>query len=148
MDLGMMQTIVGGICGGSLMGMIEFLIRRHDDKKNQYGDILNAIQRLDEKINTLDRKIDSVDAKGDERNTVSARVRLLRFEDELQEEKRHSKDSWDQAISDADIYENYCEEHPSFKNGQTEATIKHIRDEYAKRLEKRDWGFVNTDLTE
>ena len=139
MDLGMMQTIVGGICGGSLMGMVEFLIRRHDDKKNQYGEILIAIQKLDDKINELDRKVDDVSAKGDERNTVLARVRLLQFEDELQEGKKHSKDAWQQAISDADLYEEYCADHPTFKNGQTEATIKHIRMGYEERLEKRDW---------
>lgn len=139
MDTGLMQTIVGCIFGGGLIGLVEFLIRRHDDKVNQYGDILAAIQKLDDKINSLDRKVNEVDAKGDERYTISARVRILRFEDELQEGKRHSKDSWDQVISDADIYNAYCDTHPGFKNGQTEATVKHIRDEYEKRLEKHDF---------
>lgn len=140
MDLGLMQTIVGGVLGGSLMGMIEFLIRRHDEKNNRHDEILEAIARLDEKINSVEQAVKDVDAKGDERYTLQARVRMLRFEDELQEGRYHSKDSWDQAISDCDIYKLYCSNHPGFKNGQTAATEEHIRTEYAQRLEKKDWS--------
>ena len=96
---------------------------------------------MNERFDTLDRKIDTVDAKSDERFAISARVRILRFEDELQEERKHSKDSWDQVMSDIDYYEAYCGEHKDFKNNQTVATVEHIQHGYRERLEKRDFTY-------
>jgi hypothetical protein len=56
---------------------------------------------------------------------------------------RHSKDAWDQVMSDIDYYKKYTEpgKHPDFKNGQTEATIEHIEHGYRERLEKRDFTY-------
>jgi hypothetical protein len=45
-------------------------------------------------------------------------------------------------MSDVDFYEKYTEpgKHPDFKNGQTAATIEHIKHGYGERLEKHDWS--------
>lgn len=127
-----LQTIFGGLLGGGLIGLIEFLIRRKDDKEEK-NDII--LKKLDE----LDRKIGQVEAKADERGAVESRVRILRFEDELQEGRRHSKDSFDQCLSDITYYEQHCEEHPKFRNNQTQATVEHIKAVYTERLEKHDF---------
>ena len=140
-------TVVGGLLGGGLIAFIQFLITRHDNKHDKFKGITDAINDLSEKaktrFNTLDEKIDMVESKGDERFAISARVRILRFEDELQEGRKHSKDSWDQVMSDIDFYVNYTEpgKHPEFKNHQTQATIEHIKHGYADRLEKRDFTY-------
>lgn len=94
---------------------------------------------INAKIDSLDKKIDALEKKEDMRDAVNKRVRILRFEDELQGEKRHSKDSFDQVMSDITDYDQYCAEHPKFKNNQTEATVTHIKKVYAERLEKRDF---------
>ena len=119
--------------------------QRNDSKHDKMEEVNKSIRALSEKakerFDVLDRKIDTVNAKGDERFAVSSRVRILRFEDELQEKRKHSKDSWDQAMSDIDYYENYCQAHPKFKNNQTVATVEHIKNGYMERLEKRDWSY-------
>ena len=132
---------------GSLLVFVQFLIQRKDSRADKNDKVLDAIDRLDGKINDLEKSIAIVDQKSDRRNAVVTRVRILRFEDELQEGKKHSKDSWDQVISDCDSYDLYCHGdgtdehpgHPDFKNGQTEATVKHIRHLYDERIEKGDF---------
>ena len=143
MDL--FTTLVGVLLGGGVLAFVQFLIQRNDSKHDKMEEVSKSIRALSEDIkerfDVLDRKIDTVNAKGDERFAVSSRVRILRFEDELQEKRKHSKDSWDQAMSDIDYYENYCQAHPKFKNNQTVATVEHIKHGYSERLEKRDWSY-------
>jgi len=102
----------------------------------------SAIGRLIGKflgITGLSKKFDALEEKVDENQAKTIRVRILRFGDELNEGRYHSKDSWDQCMDDIDAYETYVDKHPFFKNGITVATVQHIRAEYAERLEKRDW---------
>ena len=138
-------TLVGVLLGGGVLAFVQFLIQRNDSKHDKMEEVNKSIRALSEKakerFDVLDRKIDTVNAKGDERFAVSSRVRILRFEDELQEKRKHSKDSWDQAMSDIDYYENYCQAHPKFKNNQTVATVEHIKNGYMERLEKHDWSY-------
>ena len=143
MDL--FTTLIGVLLGGGVLAFVQFLIQRNDSKHDKMEEVNKSIRALSEKakerFDALDRKIDMVDAKGDERYAVSSRVRILRFEDELQEKRKHSKDSWDQAMSDIDYYENYCQAYPKFKNNQTVATVEHIKNGYMERLEKHDWSY-------
>jgi hypothetical protein len=127
-----LQTLFGGLLGGGLIGLIEFLIRRSDEKKDKNSVILQAIE-------SMNKSIDAIEAKIDENEAITKRVRILKFEDELQENRLHSKDSWDQVMSDITGYNNYCDSHPLFKNDQTAATVEHIRNGYYIRLEKHDF---------
>lgn len=142
--MGIVTGIASILVGGGLFAFIQFLINRHDSRNDKNKEILKAISDLDAKVEerfkSLDEKIDLVDAKGDERNAVSSRVRILRFADEMQEDRKHSKDSWDQCLSDVTEYERYCEDHPKFKNGQTAATVSYIKRIYEERLEKHDFA--------
>lgn len=126
------QTILIALIGGGVVGFVEFLIRRHDAKKDKNSEILNA-------ISALSTKIDSVENKADERAAVDARIRILRFRDEMLEGRGHSHDSFKQVLNDIDEYENYCHTHPSFKNNQTVSTIQHIKKNYEERLERHDF---------
>ena len=145
MDL--FTTLIGVLLGGGVLAFVQFLIQRNDSKHDKMEEVNKSIRALSEdmkeRFDTLDSKIDAVEAKTDEYYAVSCRVRILRFEDELQSDIRHSKDAWDQVMSDADFYEKYTEpgKHPDFKNGQTAVTIEHIKNGYMERLEKHDWSY-------
>lgn len=128
-----MQTFLGIILGGSFLAFLQFLITRYDKKHDKFKDIQTA-------IDGLKKDIERLDAKGDRREAENRRVRILRFEDELQEDRRHSKDSFDQVMADITEYDSYCEKHPEFRNNQTTATAKHIHKVYAERLERHDWA--------
>lgn len=90
-------------------------------------------------IKAVSDKVDALEKKVDENQATTIRVRILRFEDEIQENKIHSKDSWDQVMDDIRRYEIYTEEHPEFKNNITVASTNHIKKKYEELLEKRAW---------
>lgn len=125
-------TILSVLIGGGILAFLEFLITRHDKKTDELAGIKDSIDELRREIkqNRDERRRD---------NAETRRVRILRFEDELQEGKRHSKDSWDQVMSDVRNYRKYTDEDPDFENGITEPTADHIEAEYQKRLQKRDF---------
>ena len=126
------NTLIGGLIGGGFIGFIEFLIRRKDAKDDKNDEI---IKRLDE----IDKKIDSLENKAAESEAVTARVRILRFVDELLEGRKHTKDWFDQCNTDITTYEQYCTDHPGFKNNQTAASIAFFNKVYTERLEKNDF---------
>lgn len=120
------------LLGGGILAFIQFLISRHDQKHDKLKGVYEAIEGLS-------KQIKQVSDKADERNAVNSRVRILRFADEMMEGKKHSKDSWDQVMSDITDYEKYCDAHPDFRNGQTAATAEYLKKNYIERLEKHDF---------
>ena len=145
-----LTTIIVALIGGGAVSLVQFLIQRHDAKQDKNDEVMRAINSLDQKMETklqdintkidaLSKKQDQTDAKMDENNTIDARIRILHFADELLEGRKHSKDSYDQCMSDITIYNKYCDTHPLFKNDQTVSTVRYIRRNYDERLEKHDF---------
>lgn len=120
------------LLGGGMLAFMQFLITRHDNKHDKLKGVYEA-------IDALSKQVKAIADKADERNAVNSRVRILRFADEMMEGKKHSKDSWDQVMSDITDYEKYCEAHPDFRNGQTAATVEYLKKNYIERLEKHDF---------
>ncbi len=113
------------IASGGFWSFLQFMINKHSGTT--------------EKLNAMSDQIDRLDKKLDERSAISARIRILRFSDELMENRKHSKDSYDQCLSDITEYEQYCSDHPAFKNNQTARTVEFIKRNYDERLEKHDF---------
>lgn len=125
-------TFLAALFGGGIPSLIIFFVTRHDSKHDRNSEI---VKRLD----ALDRKVDAIQERADERAAVSARVRILRFMDEMLEGRDHTKDSYDQVMSDITEYEFYTDNHPEFRNNQTAATAAYISDSYQTRLSKGDF---------
>ena len=125
-------TFASILLGGGILTLVQFLINRHDQKAEKKSGIMQAIESLRADVSKIEYKLLEMVA-------VSARVRIIRFADEMGRDERHSKESWDQVIVDVKTYEDFCNEHPKFPNGKTVETIKYIRSNYAERLEKHDF---------
>lgn len=129
-----MEAFLGIFGGGALVTLITFFINRHDKRKDD-------MKGIKDELETIKQDIKRLDEKGDRREAENKRVRILRFEDELQRGVRHSKDSFDQVVGcDITDYNQYCDLHPSFRNNQTTATVAHIMKVYNDRLEKHDFA--------
>ena len=78
-------------------------------------------------IDALRTELDKMKTSEDEREAKNARRRILRFNDELLRKVDHSKEYFDDILSDVDTYEEYCEHHHGFQNGKAVMAIENIR---------------------
>lgn len=125
-ELELIITVIVAIIGSNaLWGFLQFLLERKDKKKDCSKKILEAIQKINNKI--------------DQRTAIGCRIRILKFMDEIIEGWEHSKDSYNQIMQDITHYHQYCEEHPQFLNHQTDATIERLKKDYEQRLATNDF---------
>lgn len=125
-ELELIITVIVAIIGSNaLWGFLQFLLERKDKKKDCSKKILEAIQKINDKL--------------DQRTAISCRIRILKFMDEIIEGWEHSKDSYNQIMRDITDYLQYCDEHPQFLNHQTDATIERLKKDYEQRLATNDF---------
>lgn len=91
-----------------------------------------AIKELSGKIDTVNTALEEMRTEtGDERAT-DWRYRILRFNDEILHDERHTKEHFDQILEDVTKYEKYCKSHPNYSNNKAELAIKNIKRVYEK----------------
>lgn len=90
--------------------------------------------KIDEKLDSIARKVDSLEAQQAEDKAMQARTEILRFADELYNGEQHSKEYFDDILSDIDRYEKYCEGHPGFLNSKTVISTQRIKETYDRLL--------------
>ena len=93
-------------------------------------EVLNEISTLKSRVDTLDERVQQSEALQSERDAKTARTNILRFGDEIRIGTRHSKESFDEILSDITEYESYCSTHQDFKNNRTKSTEKIIIEVY------------------
>lgn len=91
---------------------------------------------VDEKLDSLAKQIEKVEDLIEEREAVLARTHILRFNDEIYNGVKHSKEYFDQQLEDIDRYDHYCERHPEFKNNRTIMASKNIKETYNRLLQE------------
>ena len=117
-------ALVSLLSATAVWDFIKFLINRKDDTKAQIVEVKKSINKLGERIN--------------ENQAVLARTHILRFDDELLNDVKHSKEYFSQTLQDIDVYEAFCMNHPNFKNSYATAAINHIRSTYDDLLKKHN----------
>lgn len=100
---------------------------------------LNGVDIVEEKIDHLSESVVKLEDRVDEGQAIQARVRILRFGDEIRSNIKHSEESFKQVFGDITRYNQYCETHPEFPNEQTIVTSKIIKDTYEKALKENDF---------
>lgn len=74
--------------------------------------------------------------KDDERYAKNCRLRILRFNDEILQQKMHTKEHFDEILDDITEYERYCREHPDYKNNKAVLAIRNVENVYQECLAK------------
>lgn len=75
----------------------------------------------------------------DERDADAHRLRILQFNTELLRNIPHTEEDFVEILAEIDYYENYCKDHPEYKNNRAVHAIAHIGKIYDERLEKHDF---------
>ena len=124
-------TVISVLIGGGILGFIQFLISRHDNKEDKEDSILSAIKDLSGRVEKIEKSLD-------ERDAVLARTHILRFKDEIYNNgpESHSLEYYEQTLDDIQTYDQFCNDHPKFANGRTKAAAKYIREVYDKLTEE------------
>lgn len=78
-------------------------------------------------------------AMDDERYAVDCRARILRFNDEILHGQKHTKEHFDQALSDITTYNSYCDAHKDFKNQITVHATENILKTYDTCMEEHSF---------
>lgn len=120
---------IGRAVNGEMMDAIAGMKK---DIGTQIDDVKKDVQELREKQEVSDAERKENDAK-------ATRTRILRFGDEVYMGIRHSKEHFDQILADVTEYNDYCKDHPNFKNERTKKTVQHIEEVYEKCLREGDF---------
>ena len=118
--------ILSILSSGTIFTLIQFLIARHDNKKNKTDQKLDNIT---DNIADLRKDVKEVFNGLEEHKAKLARTHILRFADELRNGMKHSDEYFRQQIQDIDTYNNYCDLHPEFANGLTKMASRLIEEE-------------------
>lgn len=130
--------IVGSIAG--VIAVLSIFIEITPVKINPISALLRWVgkqinKELMDKVNTLETKVGVLEKS----DVINCRVRILTFADEIRRGMRHSKETFDQVLSDIDTYERYCTEHPDFMNNKTVAAKAKILDVYSECIDNNDF---------
>ena len=120
-------SVAAAVAG--VFGLITLFINRYWAKRDEKKGKLKEIQ---ESINQMDGKLNEHIAADDERYAVQCRTRILRFADELINEPKHlhTQGNFEQTLQDITVYDQYCAEHPKFRNELTLRSSEIIRKVY------------------
>ena len=111
----------------AVASIVGLLLQRKWQKEDRTAD---RITELSGKVDNVASELKAHIEANEMEAVQSARVRILRFADECRREEKHSKEFFDSVLDDIDLYEQYCESHPKFKNNRTVASTKIIKDLY------------------
>lgn len=147
--LSIIGNVVAGFFGGGL-AFIATLLKRRWERKDRDDKTAKAINELGAQISDTNKKIATMQtsimeelakdrAENEEYRAKQSRARILQFNDELYRGVKHTKESFDDVISEIDNYEDYCDSHPKFPNFKAVAAIDNIKVVYKKRLELADF---------
>nr|DAQ74919.1 MAG TPA: hypothetical protein [Caudoviricetes sp.] len=96
---------------------------------------------LVDRVDVLSDKIEAVAESVAETRAIAARVRILRFGDEIIGKQVHSRESFVQIFTDIDTYDKFCRSHLDFKNHNTVSATRLINDAYDERSRKNDFSY-------
>lgn len=137
------QTLIGHNYGGLaiIFALLLGLVQISPIKLNPWSTIAKWIGRaingeMMKEIRDVRTEQSRAKEEAAKQWAILARTHILRFDDELYNGTKHSKEYFVQQLADIDAYESYCNDHPDFRNSCATVAIEHIRHVYAQCLEE------------
>ena len=127
----MKELVIAFLASGGLFSFIQFFITFGFSRKDKTKEIEKQLKTIEENQQEGFKKLNM---KVDYNAAVLARTHILRFNDEIMNGMKHSREYWRQQLDDCDTYEEFCKEHPKFKNSYTEIADRNIKATYEKLL--------------
>lgn len=96
-------------------------------------EVMNEVKGIKADVAGLHENFNKLEDQFHENMAIEARDRILRFGDEVSHGMNHSRDHFQQVMVDITFYNQYCDDHPKFKNNMTKLTSKRIEEDYLER---------------
>ena len=126
-----MKDLILVLVSGGLFSFIQFFITFGFSRKDKTKELEKQLVEIKEDQHEGFRKLNT---KVDYNAAVLARTHILRFNDEILNGMKHSREYWRQQLDDCDTYEEFCKENPDFKNSYTEIADENIKNTFAKLM--------------
>lgn len=127
----------------ALVGIIPTVISNGKKTRKNIKESQDAAKKDMEKMQTT---LDAHIREDEDERARNQRYRILRFYDEMCEDREHSESHFEDILDDIDDYEKYCESHPQFRNNRGKVAMTYIKDSYGKIKSKG--GFLTHRVTE
>ena len=126
-----MKDLILVLVSGGLFSFIQFFITFGFSRKDKTKEIEKRLDIIQEDQQQGFKKLNT---KVDYNAAVLARTHILRFNDEIMNGMKHSREYWRQQLDDCDTYEEFCRENPDFKNSYTEIADKNIKSTFERLM--------------
>lgn len=103
------------------------------------ADVLSKLKDVEDEQKETRQVLDEHIRLDDERNADSHRQRILAFNNELLRDIPHTQEDFIEILAEIDYYEDYCKQHPEYKNNRAVHAVAHIGRVYDERLQKHDF---------
>lgn len=109
------------------------------DVTKEITDVKSEVTEVKTDLSTVKSDIGEMKDDQQEDKAKAARKRILRCSDEVYNGVRHSKEFFDDVLSDITFYKNYCKAHPDFQNDMTVMAVERIEEVYSHCLKDHDF---------
>lgn len=103
------------------------------------ADVMARLDTMQQSQTETRERLDEHIAKDDAQTASLWRTQILRFNDELLHDRRHTKEHFDEMLDTVHDYETYCQTHKNFPNGKCVHAIDNINRVYDELLESHDF---------
>lgn len=101
--------------------------------------MLKSLDELKKDVSELRSDFDKHIQENRKESAKESRQMILQFNSEIMDGKQHTKEHYDEIISEIDEYEAYCSIHPEYPNNKAKAAINNIKEHYAEHMKKNDF---------
>jgi hypothetical protein len=143
-----LEWIIGVLtaCAPVLVALVGIIPTVISNRKKTQDSIKESNVAMERHIDKVQATLDDHIREDEDSKARGQRYRILRFYDEMCENRKHSESHFEDILDDINDYENYCEHHPNFKNNRGHVAMEHIKVTYAKI--KAKGGFLIHDEEE
>ena len=94
----------------------------------------NKNKELQDDIKTIKNEVSDLSKSLNEHKANISRTNIIKFNDEVLNKVKHSKESFDLILLDIDNYEKYCDGHPEYLNNKTQLSVENIKHIYQEHI--------------
>ena len=116
------------------------LEKKFDERQDEFEKKLDSVhEELEGKLDGVQKELDDLKEREEIKEADAMRNRILRFADELRQHMRHSKEYFEQVLSEIDTYLAFCRANDNYPNSKADAAIKYTIECYERVLKEDDF---------